>query len=250
MCNHNCNQGRNCNCAASAREFHQPTEEKPMTQVLVFDTETTGKTEPQIIEAAWIRLTGTPAQAKPDLWFCRRYKPSRPIELGAMATHHIMAEDLEECAPSSEFSLPSGVDYIVGHNIDYDWEVAGKPEIRRICTLALCRATWPDLDAYNQTAMLYHLERNKARQWSQNAHSASVDVENCLVVLEHVIKVSGVASWDALWELSEKSRVPTVMPFGKHKGVPIRQVPADYKAWLLKQADIDPYLKKALTPSK
>ena len=221
-----------------------------MTQVLVFDTETTGITEPQVIEAAWIRLAGPPHQAQPDLWYCRRFKPSKPIDLGAMSTHHIMDEDLDECAQSSEFSLPPGVGYLVGHKIDFDWEVAGKPDIRRICTLALSRALWPDLTAHNQTAMLYHLERANARALSKNAHSASVDVENCLVLLGHIVRVSGVTSWDALWELSEKSRIPTVMPFGKHKGVPISQVPTDYKVWLLKQADLDPYLKKALVPQK
>ena len=46
--------------------------------------------------------------------------------------------------------------------------------------------------------------------------------------------------------LSELARIPTVMTFGKHKGTPIKDVPADYKRWLLGQADIDPYLQKAL----
>ena len=36
------------------------------------------------------------------------------------------------------------------------------------------------------------------------------------------------------------------MTFGKHKGVPIKDVPADYKRWLPGQPDIDPYLIKAL----
>ncbi|MFG8677603.1 putative quorum-sensing-regulated virulence factor [Pseudomonas aeruginosa] len=36
------------------------------------------------------------------------------------------------------------------------------------------------------------------------------------------------------------------MPYGKHKGTPINQVPNDYKAWLLRQPDVDPYLVQAL----
>jgi len=36
------------------------------------------------------------------------------------------------------------------------------------------------------------------------------------------------------------------MPFGKHKGLPIREVPADYRRWLLGQSDVDPYLRRAL----
>ena len=45
---------------------------------------------------------------------------------------------------------------------------------------------------------------------------------------------------------SEAARIPTIMSFGKHKGMPIKDVPADYKRWLLGQSDIDPYLAIAL----
>lgn len=36
------------------------------------------------------------------------------------------------------------------------------------------------------------------------------------------------------------------MPFGKHKGDLISAIPTDYKEWLLRQPDVDPYLAKAL----
>jgi exodeoxyribonuclease X len=36
------------------------------------------------------------------------------------------------------------------------------------------------------------------------------------------------------------------MPFGKHKGMLLVDVPKDYKKWLLTQQDIDPFLRKAL----
>jgi exodeoxyribonuclease X len=36
------------------------------------------------------------------------------------------------------------------------------------------------------------------------------------------------------------------MPYGKHKGTPIKDIPADYIGWLLKQSDLDPYPRKAL----
>jgi exodeoxyribonuclease X len=36
------------------------------------------------------------------------------------------------------------------------------------------------------------------------------------------------------------------MPFGKHKGEEITRIPADYRKWLLKQENVDPYLRKAL----
>ena len=43
------------------------------------------------------------------------------------------------------------------------------------------------------------------------------------------------------------ARIPTVMTFGKHKGMVIKDVPRDYVRWLLGQPDVDPYLRQALT---
>ena len=40
-----------------------------------------------------------------------------------------------------------------------------------------------------------------------------------------------------------------LMPFGKHKGTLITDIPIDYKKWLLNQDNIDPYLKDALLNS-
>lgn len=55
-----------------------------------------------------------------------------------------------------------------------------------------------------------------------------------------------MASWEELWEISEDARIPKIIRFGKHTGSKIEDIPHDYKRWLLGQADIDPYLRKAL----
>ncbi|MNL80465.1 hypothetical protein D3C87_2073260 [compost metagenome] len=54
------------------------------------------------------------------------------------------------------------------------------------------------------------------------------------------------ATWEYAWAISEQARIPRVMTFGKHKGVAIADIPGDYKAWLLRQPDVDPYLAQAL----
>jgi exodeoxyribonuclease X len=46
--------------------------------------------------------------------------------------------------------------------------------------------------------------------------------------------------------MSEKARIPKVMPYGKHKGELISQMPADYKQWMLRQDNVSEYLRKAL----
>ncbi|NYT66564.1 DUF3820 family protein [Alcaligenaceae bacterium] len=213
---------------------------------IIFDTETTGTNEPQIIEAAWLRLD-SPMTLNVTEQFEQRYRPSERITLGALAVHHIYDEELIDCPSHTEFKLPANVDYIIGHNVDYDWKVAGQPNVKRICTLALSRRLFPDADSHSQSAMLYLIDRPNARNLLKAAHSALADVQNCRSLLAHLISLSGpIADWEALWQLSEQARIPKVMTFGKHKGMLIADVPADYKAWLLRQSDVDPYLQAAL----
>jgi exodeoxyribonuclease X len=53
-----------------------------------------------------------------------------------------------------------------------------------------------------------------------------------------------------LFSLSEICRIPTHMPFGKHRGMPLDELPRDYVGWLLRQDDVDQYLRKALAGRK
>ncbi len=215
-------------------------------KTIIFDTEATGIKEPVLIEAAWVELASLEPFAVTNP-FEQRYNPGKPISLGALATHHIMDEELVDCSPAASFTLPSDVEFVIGHNVDFDWEVIGKPDIKRICTLALARKVWPDLDSHNQSALLYHLERATAREQLRNAHSALTDVGICAAILKHLCQQLGVKTIEALYAESEIARIPTTMPFGKHKGMLLADVPKDYKKWLLSQQDIDPFLRKALS---
>ena len=112
--------------------------------------------------------------------------------------------------------------------------------------MALSRRLWPDLDSHNQSALVYYLERALARELLKNAHSALADVMICSLIVSHICGALGVGSVEDLYRESELARIPTVMPFGKHKGLLLVDVPGDYRDWLLNQADIDHYLRKAL----
>lgn len=218
-------------------------------KAIIFDTETTGIDEPVIVEAAWAPcdVRATELIVDWDQAWGGRFNPGKPISLGALATHHIMDEELVDCPPSSSFALPDGVEYIIGHNVDFDWKAIGQPPVRRICTLAMARHIYPAIDSHTQSALLYHLERDRARDILKDAHSADADIAICAIILAYIIDEYGhVGSLEHLWSLSEAARIPSIMPFGKHKGTPIDQVPSDYKAWLLRQPDTDPYLVKAI----
>lgn len=223
---------------------------------IIFDTETTDKNNPEIIEASWMRAEFACAPDDPDfpkLQFddptTKRFKPVGKISMGAMATHHIQDEDLALCPPASSFQLPDGVIYLIGHNVDFDWAAAGSPEgVKRIDTLCLARKLWPECDSHTLGALTYYLFRSTARAALQNAHSAETDVLLTGNLLTAIVEKANftIQSFESLWELSESARIPEIMPFGKHKGEKIANVPPDYKRWLLSQSDVDPYLVKAL----
>lgn len=221
----------------------------------IFDTETTGKDDgAQLVEAAYIKFdTNLGADGEflgyspVDPCFSMRYKASVPIQFGAMATHHITDEDLVDCPSNSEFQLPPDTEYIIGHNIDYDWKVIGSPvHIKRIDTLALANAFWRDSDAHTQSACMYRIDRELARSLTKNAHGALADVQMCAIVLSHICREWKIRSVDELYQLSEKARIPQTIWFGKHAGANIQDIPGDYKRWYLGQANTDPYLVKAM----
>ena len=214
-------------------------------KALIFDTETTGTDDTaEIIEAAWI-------DSRTGEEYCERFQPTGPISFGAMAVHNIMPHDLDYCDPSSAFSLPD-CDYLIGHNIDFDWRMAGEPDVKRICTLALSRYLWPELDSHKQAAVMYFLFGAEAQEIVQGAHNALEDVRMCRMILQSCLGTlhqRGIAceTLEEMWQASEVARVPTVMSFGKHKGMLVKDVPRDYVRWYLGQKETDPYLVKAFT---
>lgn len=230
-----------------------------MTKPILFDTETTG-TDPekdQIIEAAWLELPERPYMLKgsEDPSVCQRFKPSVPISYGAQAVHNIITSDLAGCPDPSEFALPEGIDYLIGHNVDFDWRFAGEPDIKRICTLAISRFLFPEEGSHTQSAMLYKLARRSNREAAmrerlKNAHAALDDVRNCKILLMFLLETAMDAghacdTWEEVHALSETARIPTVMGFGKHKGTPIAQVDAGYVRWYRGQAETDPFYLEA-----
>ena len=221
-----------------------------MVKVIVFDTETTSIDEPALIEAAGIIINGSPFNEQRET-FNNFYNPGKPISFGAMAIHNILDCDIKDYPPASDFCLPDNTAYLVGHNIDFDWGVIGKPQVKLIDTLPMARKLWVNFDSHNLGALSYALcepdKRPKIREKLTGRHNALIDAELCLELLRYILKEkSGLKSWGDIWRFSEEARVPDVMPFGKHKGTVMKDLPDGYKAWLLNQAEIDRYLKIAL----
>lgn len=223
-------------------------------KALILDTETTGHDEaPECIELAYASAKAPGGYIGMEEVFRFRFKPSKPILLEALAVHHILPEELEDCPPSSAAKVPEGCEYLIGHNIDYDWKVLGSPEgVKRICTLAIARAAFPTLTSHNVGVLAYLFAEDKARARDKlkDRHSAGVDVFLTACILSNLIlhytrKGMQFFDWEQLWLFSEECRVPKVWAFGKYRGQPVRGTDPGYLRWCLRQPDMDPYVKIA-----
>ncbi|MBW8066829.1 MAG: 3'-5' exonuclease [Ferrovum sp.] len=219
--------------------------------VYILDTETTGIVDPVPVEVAWIKVNSYLGIIGS---FVENFNPGKSISFGAMSVHHIVEADVIDEPPFSEFELPADCEYIIGHNVDFDWTAIGKPNVKRICTLALSRMLWPETDSHNLSALVYFLtdpiEHFEVRDiLIKNAHSAYGDcrtvLSQLLVPIIKKLKITFPIDWEILWKKSEEARIPTVMPWGKHRGLRLKDVPEDYKRWLKSQPETDPYILKA-----
>ncbi len=175
------------------------------------------------------------------------------ISYASMAVHHILESDIEGKPNFSSFELPNETQYIIGHNIDYDIRAieqcgVNTQNIKAICTLALARVVWPNVEAHNLSALIYMISKGseKAREMLRGAHRADADIILTANILMHIIYQLKIQTIEELFEASEDARIPRSITFGKHRGTAISDLPPDYVQWLLRQEDLDPYLRKAL----
>ena len=223
-------------------------------QAIILDTEThTLNGQPIEIAYAPVDILDHKISLDKSRLFDQLYSCDEPISFAAMAVHHILESDLEGQPHYSSFKLPQETTYIIGHNIDYDIRALEKcgvnsSNIKAICTLALARRVWPDAEAHNISALIYMITRgsDRAREMIRKAHRADMDIILTANILMHIVHHLKISSIEELYEASEDARIPRTINFGKHRGTAIVELPADYVQWLLRQEDLDPYLRKAL----
>lgn len=223
-------------------------------QAIILDTEThTLNGQPIEIAYAPIEIINGKLSLDKSQVFDQLYTVDEPISFAAMAVHHILESDLVGQPHYTTFRLPDDTQYIIGHNIDYDIRAIEKcgvnvSNIKAICTLALARLVWPDAEAHNISALIYMISKGseKAREMIKKAHRADMDIILTANILMHVVHHLKINSMEQLFIASEDARIPRVINFGKHRGTAIAELPADYIQWLMRQDELDPYLRKAL----
>ena len=227
-------------------------------QAIILDTEThTLNGQPIEIAYAPIQIHDGKLTLDKSQIFDQLYRVDEPISYAAMAVHHILESELVDQPHYTSFSLPQETTYIIGHNIDYDIRALEKcgvdiSKIIAICTLALARLVWPAAEAHNISALIYMITKGsaKARDMIKKAHRADMDIILTANILMHEIHHLKIQTIEELYTASEDARIPRTINFGKHRGTAIADLPADYMQWLLRQEDLDPYLRKAIENAK
>lgn len=230
-------------------------------RALICDTETTGRDPGEVIELAYMDY---PPVLEPELKItgrdmavtgiaCFRFKPEAGSTFKAKSVHNIPDAALEGCPPSAavlDWLLGSGdVDYLIGHNVSYDWEQLGKPETRLICTYRLSKAIWQDDEGHSLLAMVYRLFGDAdGVAASKLAHGAAFDVFTCYRVLTAMLVhvEPEQRSLEGLWRICEQLAIPGSIDFGKHKGSTFAQIDQGYMGWYLSQSDTRPEVVAAM----
>lgn len=177
--------------------------------------------------------------------------PERPISPQASGIHHITDEMVAHEPTMAEFLDLYGNPFdrpnpiIGGHNIQFDIRVLGDlipAEHRKLCTLKLARILWPDAPDHKLQTLRYMFRLDAG-----DAHRAMGDVRVCVSLLRMVRDQMGHDLESLMGLLSKPISLDTKMPFGKHQGEALKDLPISYVRWALaNMTTLDNDLREAL----
>ena len=213
------------------------------------DIESTGLgNDAGIVEISWIE---TDEHFNEVASFYSLINPMVPIQFGAMAVHGI-TEDMVADAPTIEefmrregYPLAGEGVILCAHSAPFDIKFFGPwmDEPNTLCTLKCARVLYPEAENHKQGTLAAMLGIVVQRE---KAHSADGDLDVLSQLLQRMC-----ADFDLtlphLMEVQKRPRKIMNMPFGKHKGTPLADLPDDYVYWLLhKTENLDSDLRASL----
>lgn len=208
---------------------------------IFYDTETTGVKpgKDRIIEIAAF----DPVRKRE---FCTFTNPEMPIPAESTAITHITDEMVKDAplikdALSAFAEFCSGDVVLIAHNNDAFDKLFLEAEFARgsvpmpvwpyIDTLKWSRKYRPDLPRHS----LQHLREVYGIQANQ-AHRALDDV---FVLYQVFSRMAGDLDPKTILTLLSKTTSPDRMPFGKHAGKLLSEIPKEYARWLAKEGALD-----------
>lgn len=209
--------------------------------ILVTDTETGGldAEKSDIVELAVVEIPSFET-------FSTFVSTDKPIELEAMATHHITPQMLEG-APTLEEAMTGSrfqdTKFVAAHNAAFDMSFL-KVDKPVICTYRCARHLYPDAPRHTNQVLRYYLGLNEKVYEGVGhfimqlpPHRALPDAWVTAHILEHMLKTH---TPEELVALTSSPILIRTMQFGKHRGQLCADIPKDYWRWVSRQADMDP----------
>ena len=202
-------------------------------RMIVLDFETTGL-QPgyRPVEIAWLEFDSL---YKVSQSVTSLIDPQIPIEPGAQRVHGISSEMLAGMPTLEEFLQGEHADkfadehvLVVAHNAAFDLPMFAPfcKKATSLCTMRLAQALYPTAENHKlQTlASMFAVD-------VEPTHRAMADVGACFELLRTIAKKED-KSIDELLVVASNTSPESLMPFGKHKGKMIKDLPSDYVAWL------------------
>lgn len=210
-------------------------------RILVADVETTGLEEPiNIVEVAWVEILKD-LSVVPGSEFSSVVHPQDHINCSAAGVHGIRDSFFEE---SNDFMFLQDIPWpeeevlVIAHNSKFDVPILSKHMniVDEMCTLVLSRRLLPNAPDHKLSTLACYCDFP-----NRLSHRAGEDVKDCLDLLRYMAEGTGW-DFDRLLKFYKTPQQVKVMPWGKHKGLPIEEVPKSYLAWASEQ-DLDPDMR-------
>jgi len=217
--------------------------------LIYYDIETTGlENESRIIEiAAYREDTNT--------YFHELINPGCPIPPESTKIHKITDKDVKNALNISqvlqefnEFCKHKDM-ILVAHNNDkfdkiilqheYNRSNIEMPMFQYMDTLKIARTLEPNLPSHTLTSLASHYKID-----SGEAHQAMTDISNMYKVYQ---QLKQDRTDDDMLKISQEYKMDR-LPFGKHKGVLIRDIPESYIRWMMTTNILDdPDIREAVS---
>lgn len=208
---------------------------------IYYDTETTGirSDKDRLVELA----AYDPVK---DKSFVSLIHPGFPIPVEASSIHHI-TDEMVKNAPSFDVVIKDFLNFcegdvvLIAHNNDSFDKLFLQEEFKRV---SIPFPDWKFIDSlkwsrkYRSDLPRHSLQylREVYGIQANNAHRALDDV---MVLYQIFSTMIDDLSMEKVIELLEKPSVILRMPFGKHQGKPLSEIPKDYIAWLKSSGAFD-----------
>lgn len=209
-----------------------------MTVIRCVDFETTGfPPKAGVCEAGWTDVTVDGTTITVGETFSRLCNPNMPIEAKAQEVHGISDAMVSDKPPSATIfkEMAAGADIFCAHNSEFEQNFFGGGDKPWICTYKVALKLWPNLPNHKNGTIPEHLAIELDLDRCAPLHRAGPDTYVTAMILNHMLR-SGV-SVSEMVAISTRPREISRMPFGKHKGSPLSELPLSYIRWAVENMD-------------